>query len=81
MSIVFLGKGKDRFGYQCDILEDTGTKARYHAYSLEEWEERGRYLTALGAARHRPGYAVVGEEPTSPIDRRHPAAGSASDAT
>lgn len=45
--IVFIGKGHDSDGNLIEILEDTVTKQRFAAYSIEAWEQRCRRLQAV----------------------------------
>ncbi len=61
VNAVLIGKGKDEFGFTCDVLEDPLTKKRFAAYSVEVWMERALFLAELVKLNERTSY---GSEPT-----------------
>jgi hypothetical protein len=44
VNAIYLGRGKDRLGIACDVLEDPVTHRRYLAYSPEDWWARCQIL-------------------------------------
>lgn len=61
-NVVFIDKGVDEDGYQCDILECPLTGTRYKAYSVEDWWNKcERQTRRASSGQHRPAVSDGGE--------------------